>query len=121
MLTEIRNVRQVPREGFRRWFSDEYFDLIVWYSGEEVSGFQLCYDKNRRERALTWQSSGQYEHHLVDDGEQLPAGGFKMTPVLVQDGAFDHQAIAARFRRESWRIDPEIASLVLKALRAYPA
>jgi hypothetical protein len=52
MLAEIRDVRQIPGEGFRRWFSDGDFDLIVWYAGGEIAGFQLCYDKGRRERAL---------------------------------------------------------------------
>ena len=34
MLTEIQNARQIAGEGVRRWFTDDYFDLIVWY-GEE--------------------------------------------------------------------------------------
>ena len=34
MLVEYRNVRQIRGEGHRRWFSDEYFDLIVWYDGK---------------------------------------------------------------------------------------
>jgi hypothetical protein len=30
----------------RRWLSDDYFDLIVWYTSDDtVHGFQLCYDK----------------------------------------------------------------------------
>jgi hypothetical protein len=120
LLAEIKHVRQVSNEGFRRWFTDEYFDLIVWYTGAEVTGFQLCYDKGERERALTWRRPGRYEHHKVDDGE-APPGMYKMTPVLVQDGVFDHLAIAEKFQRASRRIDPEVARLVLDALRAYPA
>ncbi len=27
----------------RRWFHDEYFDLFVWETGEEVTLFQLAY------------------------------------------------------------------------------
>jgi len=55
MLTEIRNARQVEGEGFRRWFTDDYFDLIVWYGDQNAMiGFQLCYDKQGKERALTW-------------------------------------------------------------------
>lgn len=57
MLGEIEGVRQVPDEGPRRWFSDGDMDLIVWYGpgGEEISGFQLCYDKKSVQRCLTWQ------------------------------------------------------------------
>ena len=37
----------------RRWIADEYFDLIVWYEDDQtIHGFQLCYDKPGRERAL---------------------------------------------------------------------
>jgi hypothetical protein len=47
MLNEIANPRQIPGEGPRRWFTDSYFDLIVWYQGasSSIAGFQLCYDK----------------------------------------------------------------------------
>ena len=39
----------------RRWLSDDFFDLIVWYRPDDtIHGFQLCYDKPYWERALTW-------------------------------------------------------------------
>jgi len=31
MLVEHAHVRQIHGEGYRRWFADDYFDLIVWY------------------------------------------------------------------------------------------
>ena len=38
--------RHVHGDYDRRWLSDDYFDLIVWYtSTNTVHGFQLCYDK----------------------------------------------------------------------------
>ncbi|MFW5812247.1 MAG: hypothetical protein ACOCWS_04610, partial [Alkalispirochaetaceae bacterium] len=66
MLSEIKPVRQVPGEGFRRWFTDEEMDLIVWYDGEDqeqIEGFQLCYDKEVLERALTWRPEAGFTHH----------------------------------------------------------
>ena len=27
MLVEMKDVRQIPNDGFRRWFTDEEFDL----------------------------------------------------------------------------------------------
>jgi hypothetical protein len=119
MLVEKKNVRQVPGEGVRRWFTDNYFDLIVWYEQGEVVGFQLCYDKTGRERALTWRRPASYQHNRVDDGEAPLA--YKMSPVLVQDGVFDREGVAERFRRASSRIDPRITGLVRKALHAYCA
>ncbi len=31
MLIEVKEVRQIEDEGLRRWFTDSYFDLILWY------------------------------------------------------------------------------------------
>jgi hypothetical protein len=118
MLVENRDVRQVPGEGTRRWFSDDYFDLILWYERGLIIGFQLCYDKEARERALTWHRPGRYLHTRVDDGEAPLT--FKMSPVLAQDGEFDTELVAEKFRLAGACLEPEVARLVLDALRAYP-
>jgi hypothetical protein len=119
MLSEIQDPRQIENEGLRRWFTDEYFDLIVWYEkdGTEVTGFQLCYDRGYKERALTWRRGEGFNHERIDDGE-LP-GRMKMTPVLVPDGVFDHTSIAERFRRSSGQIDPEIQEFVYEKVIHY--
>ena len=118
MLVEIKDVRQVPGEGRRRWFTDSELDLIVWYEGDEVSGFQLCYGKPRNEHALTWRRPAKYTHTRVDDGEG--PWGPKMTPVLVQDGSFQWDAIARQFRAASAEIEPDISELVCSRLAEYP-
>ncbi len=119
MLHEVPNARQVRGEGKRRWFTDQFFDLIVWY-GDDMSifGFQLCYDRNIKERALTWRRNRGFSHEKVDDGET--PGHTKMTPVLVPNGQFDATSISAKFRQESSEIDPEIAKLVIETLDSYP-
>ena len=120
MLGEIKETRQVTGEGKRRWFRDDHFDLIVWYDGDrEISGFQLCYDKFDRERAITWRRGGSFEHTAVDDGESA-FGGPKMTPIMIADGEFDHEGVAALFREQSREIDLEIATVVLETLARYP-
>ena len=99
MLREIKNPRQVEGEGWRRWFTDEYFDLIVWYHPEKtLQGFQLCYDRGHEERALTWRAGEGYSHKRVDDGDVT--GRVKMTPVLVPNGVLDSEEIAERFAQE---------------------
>ena len=30
-----KNVRQIQGEGFRRWLTDEDFDLIIWYKNDD--------------------------------------------------------------------------------------
>ena len=120
MLSEIRNPRQVEGEGFRRWFTDEYFDLIVWYDdARSLMGFQLCYDKQARERALTWTREQGYQHNRIDAGE-VP-GHAKMTPIIVADGTFSPASVVERFRQASTDIDAEVSRFVLDTLGAYPA
>ena len=129
MLAEIQDARQIPGEGFRRWFTDEYFDLIVWYDSpgaasplpdslEALRGFQLCYDKAGRERAVTWTREHGYQHNRIDSGE-IP-GRAKMTPVVVADGEFSNDAVADAFRSEAAALDPALAQFVYAAVKAYP-
>ena len=125
MLVEYRNVRQIRGEGHRRWFSDDFFDLIVWYDSRHrgrshITGFQLCYDRTGYERALTWTRERGYSHEKIDTGEDGP-GGVKSTPILVADGVFDSGPIAERFREASRGIDPDVADLVLDRLAEIPA
>ena len=70
MLKEYKRVRQIKGEAQRRWFSDDFFDLIVWFDeSKNIVGFQLCYDILKISRALTWHQDGGYSHNRVDDGE----------------------------------------------------
>lgn len=118
MLRELANVRQIEGENRRRWFANRYFDLIVWVAEDgEIAGFQLCYDKDGEQRALTWKRPDRYRHDAIDDGENRPAR-FKQTPILVADGAFDRKTIAARFKRASRLIDRPIANFVHARLLA---
>ena len=112
MLTEVKRVRQIENEPRRRWFSDDYFDLIVWLGKRrQIIGFQLCYGKLEAERALTWKKETGYTHRRVDSGEnERPEA--KATPILVVDGHFDHTTIANVFKERSARIDKKVANFV---------
>ena len=117
MLVEVKEVKQFENEGFRRWFTDNYFDLIIWYDGDTISGFQLCYDKEESERSLTWIKGKGFSHNKIDNGEK--PGHTKMTPILVQDGLFDKETIAAKFKKDSKKIDIEISLFVYSKLLTY--
>jgi len=111
MLSELKNVRQPETDVLRRWFTDSYFDLIVWYNKKGgITGFQLCYDKTFNEHSLTWKAGEGFVHNRIDDGEVT--GTAKMTPILVQDGSFDKLSVAERFKHESDRIEKQIRELV---------
>ena len=115
MLRELRHVRQIKGEGIRRCFRDPYFKLIVWYDDEDsLTGFQLCYDRQGRERAFTWWKDYGFRHDRVDDGE-IP-GRFDMPPGAVDDKDFLSRKVAERFLQESAQIDPEIALLVFETV-----
>jgi hypothetical protein len=119
MLMELKNTNQNPGDLFRRWFHDDYFDLIVWLNPDgSAHGFQLCYDKTGDERSLTWRSSGTYSHNGIDDGEGRPFR-HKSAPIAVPDGVFNASDVAKRFLKESEALPEDIRSLVLEAIRQY--
>ena len=118
MLTEIKDARQVPNEGFRRWFTDDDSDLIVWFEDDEITGFQLCYDKFTTERAITWFKKGGFVHTKVDSGE--PAmGGPKSTPVLVSDGVFERDVVTERFKEISANVESHLVDFIVTKLGEY--
>ena len=120
MLREIASVRQIPDEPRRRWFSDEHFDLVVWNDEQGgVIGFQLCYDRAHAERALTWHADTGFSHNAVDDGESRPSR-YKSTPILVADGEFDPQTVAATFLGHAGVLDSESANFIYYKLLEYP-
>lgn len=121
MLKEFTNVRQIPGEATRRWFSNDYFDLIVWVDDREaIVGFQLCYDVSKTHRALTWHNHLGFSHHRIDDGENRP-GKVKASPILVPDGQFDYKTIAQKFHQTSQEIEERIATFVYNKLKQYPS
>ena len=119
-MREFVNVRQVPGESKRRWFSSPEFDLIVWQADDgSHRGFELCYRTGHRERAIVWTREGGYRHMAVDDGEGR-AGAHKATPIMGLDGRFDAEAVHAAFAAARTAVPEDIATFVLTTLRAHP-
>jgi hypothetical protein len=104
MLQKIRGVRQDDADRERHWFQDDFFDLFAWTDATgEVVAFQLCYDRLNRERVLSWSESAGFIHRRIDDGEELPVQ--KMAPIMVADGRFAAESIAAEFDSRSASIN----------------
>jgi hypothetical protein len=119
MMKEILNVSQIPGEPRRRWFSDDYFDLIVWFDPRgETFGFQLCYDNKQNPRSLTWLRDKGFAHEGIDDGDD-PLLGYKSTPILVPNGPFEVRKIQTRFREASTGLPEGITRLVLEKIQAF--
>lgn len=115
MLIETPDVRQIPGEGCRRWFADEYFDLIVWYDAGSISGFQLCYDKSGHPHAFTWTRGHGARHNAIDDGDDA-SWIHKASPILVADGMLDVDALARRFRSAADAVPADLHAFVLERL-----
>jgi hypothetical protein len=95
----------------RRWLSDDFFDLIIWYRPDDtIHGFQLCYDKPYWERALTWMSDRGFSHMEVDSGEQVYPPN--QTPILVPDGSFPADKVFHEFTRRGSALPLEVRQLV---------
>jgi hypothetical protein len=117
MLRELSHIRQALGEPRRRWFADDYFDLIVWVGNRgECIGFQLCYDTAGDEHALTWHKETGFSHQRVDSGElQRP---YKATPILVADGVVDFASLIDLFKERSRKMDQWVARFVLGKIAA---
>lgn len=119
MLREARNVRQIAGEPRRRWFTDDYFDLIIWLEPDgSVWGFQLCYDRERLPRALTWTRKYGYKHAGIDTGEHV-WGTSQCSPVLVEDGLFDAAAIGKKLGAAAGELPPELSGFVIKKISEF--
>jgi len=116
-MIEIKNVHQKTGDPFRRWFSDNYFDLIIWYNDEkEIIGFQLCYDIKENEKAITY-SDGKFSHNKIDQGEDNPSKN--RTPILVADGIFDELKVLPKFEESAKNLENEIKEYVFRKITEY--
>jgi hypothetical protein len=119
MRDESLHTRQMQGESQRRWFMDDFFELIVWLSeSQAIIGFQLVYNKRRSPHALTWCQDVGYGHYKVDDGENRP-GMPKAAPILLPDSLFEPQGIGEAFAHASAHMDTTMAQFVRQKIVAY--
>ena len=118
MLREITTLRY-RGDNRRRWFSDADMDLFVWYRNQVPVQFQLAFDKQHQERAISWDTDRGLSHSRIDDGEGRPAR-YKMTPILVDDGDFDCMRLARQFLARGEYLDPMLADFIVARLLEFP-
>ncbi|MCK5075468.1 MAG: hypothetical protein KAR38_03780 [Calditrichia bacterium] len=115
MLKEIQNIKQDSDPLIKRWFNDDYFDLIIWEDEDKkIVTFQLCYDKNKNEHAFHWVKGKEMTHHRVDDGDR--AGAIKGTPILFPNGKFDSLKILKQFIDSSVEIEKKVSKFIVKKI-----
>ncbi len=120
MLKEYRKVRQHTGEPNKRWFANNYFDLIIWESKPNVIQiFHLCYEKHKNEKVLTWSSQNGFKHFGIDDGETIERE-YKMTPILVDDnGVPNIKILIDKFTQSTGDIEEKISNFIIKKLSDY--
>ena len=117
-LKEFKKVSQeAGGKNKRRWFSDKSIELLVWLNkdGDELIGFQLCYDLQSNPHAFTWQKENNLlVHEKIDEGDSLPRKN--LSPIMVSDGVPPILRVKEEFERESSEVDENIRTLVLNVL-----
>ena len=117
MLRQVP-IKNVPGDRPRKWMTDDYFDLYVWYQEDgTIFGFQLCYDKDHDQRALTWTVKGRFQHDRVDSGEESVFAN--RSPVLTKNCPFYREPVRKEFLARCGEIEPEISTLVLEVIDRY--
>jgi hypothetical protein len=107
-------VSQRTAEPKRRWFGDEFFDLIVWLDDDgSLRGFQLVQSR----RALSWTREAGYSHDGVDKGEAVPTKN--LTPILIGDGVFHGDEVLQRLADATADLDQPIRDFVVGKVRSY--
>lgn len=117
MLKEFKKLRQVE-EISRRLFTDEYFDLYLWYkkNSEDFIGFQLVFSVNDNQMALTAEV-GKYPHiRKVDSGDDQ---FYDPTDLLDGTGYFPQEELYEMFEKHSENLDEELRVNILKVIRTY--
>ena len=115
MLKEIHNVKQDVGSLTKRWFSDNYFDLLIWESDNgQLHSFQLCYDKGNDERAFCWTVEKPVTHHKVDEGDGT--GVVKGTPVLIPEKSIDGLKVLKHFIDNYGDLDKKTAQIIVKKI-----
>lgn len=118
MLREIKT-SNIKDDGMtKRWFNDDSMDLIIWHDENgRLAKFQLCYDKNRDEHALTWSRSKGLIHNAIDDGETYP-GGHKKSPILAPDGKIDVSSIVSKLESRAEAVEQEVIEFISEKLHS---
>ena len=118
-LTELNKSSETPSGRVRRWFTSPTTDLIVWYEGGGICGFEFCYDKTSSEHAFVWKAEGQVRHLEVDDGEQSLGINYKESPLYLPGGSVDMDPVQQELSKLREDIPSEIYRFVEKKILAH--
>jgi hypothetical protein len=118
VLVEFKNVRQEPGKGPRRWFEGSLYELVVWYRPDAVTidGFQIIYQRDQQERALTWRAGEGFRHGRVDAGTESPLKN--LTPIVLPNGSIPWPEVLGEFDTHAATLEPALRDFVRARLEA---
>ena len=121
-LREWKDIHQRPGEDRRRCFTNETFELFLFYGPDgAVRDVHLLYLlEGSSLHALLWSPDRGYAHHSVDAGER---DGYTHNMGRSFSGAevdFDKAAVLDRFTRAAGGLEPEVRDLALSIIRDAP-
>ncbi|HYP02234.1 MAG TPA: hypothetical protein VER76_18730 [Pyrinomonadaceae bacterium] len=119
MLREIKELKQTAGQPPSRWFNDDLLDLFVWHDEDgRIIGFQLCFDKDTAERALTYSDRDGYRlDNVYGEESSLDMG----SPVLSRAADLPFPRLLALLVERGAGIDPRVLRYVTEKLKAYLA
>lgn len=119
-LVENKNVRQRPEEGYRRWFLNKFFDVILWYKSKdsELFGFQVCYSKNRSEKAFTWEPKLVSSHFIAKRSNHAGFGNYA-TSILNGHAGKIPEKVLAKLMLEQGELEHDIFDFIISKIEDY--
>ncbi len=104
MLREIPSSRKRINGLTRRWFTNEIFDLFIFFNKNNMLvQFQLCYIKRDNEHVISWSEKSGYAHDRIDTGRDMP--GRAGSPLFVSNGFCDIDTVKKTFIDSSLNLD----------------
>ena len=115
MFQEIDNPRQNDGDPFRRVFQGDKLDLVVWYEGEKIIGFQLGMTISGHKSVYTWDHKKGGMTHGVDVGEGYPFKA-KQSPVLTEGTTSFGYKLMEVFMEEGESLDNTLGIFIYSKL-----
>lgn len=120
MLFEVKHLKQDSEQQHKRWFCDNYFDLLIWTDNltKKFVKFELSFQKAYAERILSWSQENGFKLKDVAD-EDLLWSNQQLSPVYKPEVPFCAKQLAETFRSACEMIDASISNFVYQRILGY--
>ena len=93
-------------------------DLFVWINdADQVTGYQLTYNKPHDEKALCWTEEHGFSHQSVDEGTR--PGKHPGSPLLISDGVVDVVWLSSLLKENTGELDVKIKAFIIASIQNF--